>query len=146
MAERKISHKVSFSALAPPVIEISQDGDNRFKVSEVQLPPEPDSTELSSDDISDPEQNKDGDTYVSRYARTLSQLTEALPRFEHFRNLDSLGGARRPGIEELHQGLSGEQVICINTIYRKQVKIHMLEKMEQMITIHVRLCINILLI
>ncbi len=110
MAERKISHRVSFSALAPPVIvESNKNGENRYQISEAEPEREPETTEMSESSAAENE-NSHGSNYVSRYAKTLSQLTEALPRFEHFRNQDSLGGERRPGIDELHQGWTDKKV------------------------------------
>jgi len=112
MAERKVSHKVSFTNLQPPVIVEYKDpqGVNRFRVSEVPPTQEYNApTEESSESSdTDPQIHSNADTHVSRYAKTLSQLTEALPKFEHYRNADSLGGPRRPGIEVLRHGVSDE--------------------------------------
>jgi len=120
MAERKVSQKVSFSALTPPDLdEIRRSEEpadshgstllNLFQQPATNSPEErdrkfdPGSGSSSSDSESKSGEENYVGTYVSRYANTISDGTEALPRIDNFRDIYSVHAAKsRPTIDELH--------------------------------------------
>lgn len=115
MPERRVTQKVSFSALSPPTLEeIRKSEDATLENSPTETSPnitdaiffdEPKKYDDSgSDSSSSSEGNEENyvGTYVSRYANSLSRGTEALPRIDNFRDMYSVHAKVRPTIDELH--------------------------------------------